>query len=119
MYFRIRLKTSIKNTLIYEYSLLKTLEALIEAATRIDSRIYKRELEKKLEVDNYRAKTNSRATTTILNTNYAYYSITTLLTIITRITPITNSNRSISIELDSFYISIIRGYKLLLIDEEK
>jgi hypothetical protein len=42
-----------------------------------------------------------------------------LLTIITRITPIANSDRSISIELDSFYISIIRSYKLLLIDEEK
>jgi hypothetical protein len=42
-----------------------------------------------------------------------------LLTTITRITSIINSDRSISIELDSFYISIIRDYKPLLIDEEK
>jgi hypothetical protein len=118
-YFRISFKASIKDTLIYKYSLSKTLEVLIEATTYIDSYIYKRELERKLEVDNYQAKTNSRAITTILNTNYTYYSITILLTIITRITSIINSNRSISIELNSFYISIIRDYKLLLIDKEK
>jgi hypothetical protein len=95
IYFKIDLKTSIKDTLIYKYFLLKTLEVLIEATTRINSRIYKRELERKLEVDNYRAKINSRATTTILNTNYTYYSIIILLTIITHITSIINSNRLI------------------------
>jgi hypothetical protein len=99
--------------------LLKTLEVLIEATIYINSHIYERELERKLEVDNYRAKTNFCATTTILNTNYTYYLVIMLLTIITYIISIINSNRSISIELDSFYISIIRSYKSLLIDEEK
>jgi hypothetical protein len=42
-----------------------------------------------------------------------------LLTIITRITSIINSDRLISIELDNFYTSMIRGYKSLLIDKEK
>jgi hypothetical protein len=117
MYFWTRLKTSIKDTLVYKYSLLKILEVLIKATTYIDSRIYERELERKLEISNYRAKTNSRATTIL--TNYIYYLITQLA-IITRATSIINSNKSILIELDSSYITIIaRGYKLLLIDEEK
>jgi hypothetical protein len=117
--FRIGLKTSIKDALIYEYSLSKTLKVLIEAATRINSRIYERELERKLEAGDCRAKTNSRATTTTLNANYAYRPATTLLTIITRTTSIANSDRSIPIELDSFYISTTRDYKPLLTDEEK
>ena len=54
IYFRIELKSNIKDILIYEYPPPKILEILIEIIIHIDSYIYKRELERKIEVNEYR-----------------------------------------------------------------
>jgi hypothetical protein len=56
IYFRIELKSNIKNILIYKYPSLKILEILIEIIIYIDFYIYKRELERKIKINKYRNK---------------------------------------------------------------
>jgi Retrotransposon gag protein len=118
--FRAGLKSSVKDALIYEHPPPRTLEALIEAATRIDSRIYERELERKLETNERRGggtrmnlRTNSTPTV-----NPVYRPSPTAPTAV-RNTPIANSDGSTPMELDSSYTPTTRGYKPPLSDEEK
>jgi Ty3 transposon capsid-like protein len=115
--FRTGLKPSVKDALIYEHPPPKTLEALIEAATRIDSRIYERELERKLETGERRSggtKTNQRTNATPAPIS-TYRSNPTPV----RTAPIADGDGSTPMELDSSYTPTPRGPKPPLSNDER
>jgi hypothetical protein len=117
------LKPSIKDALVYEHPPPKTLEALIESVTRIDSRIFERELERKLEAGERRGgapKSNPRTDISPV-TNFPYRSkpTTQATTASIRTAPVMDSDGSTPMELDGSYTSTIGGYKPPLSDGER